>query len=155
VQPPPHARRIVARQRGAHDVRRGERLACQEQPLDGRLPVGERSLEPLALLGDARSLGAQLPSFAVQLGKGAIGLRNGALRLAQGIARFALLVFLGLQLFLERFDPLAQALQIARRRLRGEYRGGDDERSRADQALALPCAETAAMRLATSLASPR
>jgi hypothetical protein len=155
VQTPPHVCRIVARQRGAHDVRRGERLSCEEQALYRGLPISERSFEPLALLGDARSFGAQLPRFADQLGERAIGFRNGALRLAQAIARFALLGFLGLYLFLEGLDSLAQALQIARRRLCGECRGGDGERKRADQTLALPCAETAAMRLATSLASPR
>src|SRR5207237_1300226 len=55
---------------------------------------------------------------------------------------------------LDAAAPRRQVL-LARRRLRGERRAGEREQEGARQTLALPCAETAATRRATSAASPR
>jgi hypothetical protein len=109
------------------------------------------------LHGQVGGFDAQLPVLGLQRGERAIGIRYGALGVAQGIARFAAGCLLRLQLGLQRLDAAAQRLQVAlvRRRLCRERGAGESERNEARQTLALPCAETAAMRRASSSASPR
>src|SRR3954468_19827629 len=149
--------RIIARECGAQHVRAGERLARDQQALDRCLPLGSRALEVLPLLGDRRAVGAQLPALRLQPGQGSIGLRDGALGFAQGVARLLPLRLLRIELTLQRIDASPQRLHflLARRALRAPGRAGEHEREGADQTLALPCAETAAMRFAISSASPR
>jgi hypothetical protein len=109
------------------------------------------------LLGEAHGLRAKLLALGFERSEGAVRLRDGALGFAQRVAGFAALGFLGVELFLDRGDAAAERFQVllARCRVRGERRAGKRERDRADQTLALPCAETAAMRLAISSWSPR
>ena len=157
MQAPAEVRRIVAGKRRTQRVRRGERLARQQYALDRRLTLGERALESLALRRQAGGLDAQLPVLGLQRSEGAVRLRDRALGVAQRIARFAARCLLRLQLGLQRLDAAAQRLQVAlvRGRLCRERGAGESERNEARQTLALPCAETAAMRRATSSASPR
>jgi hypothetical protein len=129
----------------------------REQALDRRLALAERALERVAALGESRRLGAQPPCLDAQRREGPIGVGNGALGVAQRIARLAPRGFLVLQLLGKGFDAGAQGLQlfILRCGLCRERREAQGENKSADQTLALPCAETAAMRRATSWASPR
>jgi hypothetical protein len=57
----------------------------------------------------------------------------------------------------ETLDARAQLREIAlaRRRLGGDGRAGDEDDERAAQTLALPWAETAAMRRSISAVSPK
>lgn len=157
MEAPPEIGGIVARERRAHHVGRGECLAREEKALDRSPAFRQRALQPLALGVDARRFGAQLLSLRFEPGERAVRFRDGALRLAQGVARLAPLAFLALELALQRLDAAAQRIEIALalRRRRGPCRDGEREEERAGQALTLPCAETAAMRFATSSASPR
>ncbi len=157
IEAPGEVGRIVAGEHRAQRLRGGERLARQQHALYRGLALGERALEELAPLRKLRDLHLELSAFQLQRGQRAIGVRDRALRVAQRIARFAALGFLPVELARERFDAAAQRAQclLARRRLRGEGRGGQREQERARQTFALPCAETAATRRATSAASPR
>jgi hypothetical protein len=132
-------------------------LSREQHALDCRLPLGERFLQRLASRRKARAIGLQLPAFRLQCSERAIGIRDGALGFAQRIARFGARCFLLLELFRERADAAAQLVEISFTRgcECGKCRARSYEAERAYQALALPCAETAAMRRSISAASPR
>jgi hypothetical protein len=105
----------------------------------------------------ARELRLRRAALGFQVAQRAIGIRDRALGVAQRVARLSPVGFLLAQARLERLDARAQRVQVLlaaglRRGARGE---GATEEERADQGLALPCAETAAARCATSAASPR
>ena len=104
-----------------------------------------------------RRLGAQVLALRLERGERAVGVRDRALGIAQRIARLALFAFLPLQFLLQRIDAGTKCLQIFLpwRALRGERGKREREKNGLPQALTLPCAETAAMRFATSSGSPR
>ena len=114
-------------------------------------------LERRAPLGEARRLDAQRAALGLQGGERAIRLRNRAFRVAQRVARLTPLAFLRVELAAQALDAPAQLgeIALARRRLGGDGRAGDEDDERAGQTLALPWAETAATRRSTSAASPK
>jgi len=149
--------RVVAGERNAQGVGRAGRLARREQALDRALAPGDRPLQAATLGCDVRGLRAQAASFGSQCGEGAVDVRDGPLRIAQRVARLPARRFAGLELPAQGTDPGAQLVQLVlpRRRLRGACREAQREDEDPRQTLAFPCAETAAMRFATSSASPR
>jgi hypothetical protein len=157
IETPAERAGIVARKRGAHEIGRAGRLACHEQPLERPAALGEQPLELAAAPRDARRLGARARAVGGEPRQAAVRFRDRALGIAQRVARLAARGFLRFELALQRLDAAAQLLQLgfARRpdrRGRGE---GERQSAEADQTLALPCADTAAVRRATSSASPR
>jgi hypothetical protein len=132
-------------------------MAREQHACHSPLPFGERALEPPALIGARRSLRADLAGLGFERPQRAVGLRNGALRVAQRVARLAPRLLLVLELTAERLDAALQRLEIFFFRGRSDGAGPQAERKKKDspQALTFPCAETAAMRFATSSALPR
>jgi hypothetical protein len=106
-------------------------------------------------LGEAALRGAQRALFGLQLRQPPVRLRDSALRVAQPIARFAPRALLLLDFFRQRVDARAKLCQFLLPRLRLRDADQQQEKERADQTLALPCAATAAMRFAISAGSPR
>ena len=149
-------RRIVARERCAQGIRGPARGPRGEHAAERRLPRGELPLE-LALLGCDRSrLRAQLVPLELQERERTVRLRDGALRLAQRIPDLRADFLPFLELGGEGVDARPQGLQIL---LPGAGRRGGEAAEQqdqgADQGRALPCADTAATRFASSSASPR
>jgi hypothetical protein len=133
-------------------------VARGQHAADRRLALAGGALERLAPLRDARALRPQPAALGLGLRQRAVGLRDGALRVAQRVARLAFAAFLFLQRLLQRLDPLAQGIEVRLARRLGlgaERRTARRREEDADQALAFPCAATAAMRRAISSASPR
>lgn len=170
MQPARGLRGILARERDAQRRRRaaGEvrDRACREQAPERGLLPGERKLAGLALgreLRDRRARGARV---GLQLRQRARGLGDRRFGGAQRLARLAPAGLPLLQLAAQRRELLAQGGEVLlpalprrrrpRRRRSRQQRGGQgrDEKG-APQAFALPWAETAAMRRATSSGSPR
>lgn len=130
---------------------------------------GELALEPAAALGEPPGLFAQGTFLGIEPGERTTRFGNRALRIAQRISRFAPAGFLLVQPLLELRDAIAQLDQpplSRRRRLvrmgqtlgnRAEERGQkrQDGAGERVQVFALPCADTAATRRATSSPSPR
>ena len=84
------------------------------------MPLGERALEPAALIRDDLRFSPHLPRLRLEGGKRTVGRGNAALGVSQGVARFLSGVFLALQVARERVDALAQRLEIFFfRRIRG------------------------------------
>jgi len=152
-----NCRGILARQRHAQGVGRAARLARSEHAPERRLPLGERALKYAPPLRERRRLGAQRSAFSVEPGEGAVGLRDRALRIAQRVACFIARFLFLFQFLAQRFDAASKRLEVF---VPGCCKSGSQPKSQekeknAAQALAFPCADTAAMRLATSPASPR
>jgi hypothetical protein len=167
-------RQVFARQRQAHEIGRaagqaGDR-ARREQPPE-RGPAGfQRPLLGAPALGKLSDGGAHRARFGFERLQRAVGIGDRALGVAQGVARLAPVGFPAFEFGAERFDPRAQGGQVffacrtgARagravcQRSGARERRSDEEDcgGTAAQVLAFPCAETAAMRLATSAGSPR
>jgi hypothetical protein len=132
-------------------------VARGEHPAKRGLLARETRLERLVPARQPRQLCLRRAALGLQVAQRAVGVRDRALRVAQRVARLALVGFLLAEPGLERLDTRAQRLQVflaacVRSGTRGE---GEAEEQRPDQGLALPCAETAATRRATSPASPR
>jgi hypothetical protein len=157
VQRAPERGGVVAGKRHAQGVGGAARLARREQALDRRFALGRCALEVAALGREARRLATQGARLGLQRGEGAVDVRDGALRIAQRVARFPARRFPGLELAAQGIDPRAQLAQLVRprRRLRGACREAQREDEDPRQTLVFPCADTAAMRFATSSASPR
>ncbi|TMI00338.1 MAG: hypothetical protein E6H43_11855 [Betaproteobacteria bacterium] len=151
------SRGVIAGERHPQGVWPAAGVTGGEHALDAGLALGERALERAASLRDLRRLGAQALALRLERGERAVGVGDRALGIAQRIARLALFAFPALQFLLQRIDAGTQRLQIflPRRALRGERGKREREKQRPPQALTLPCADTAAMRFATSSASPR
>jgi hypothetical protein len=117
----------------------------------------EARLERLLPARQPRQLCLRRAAFGFQVAQRAVGVRDGALRVAQRVARLAPVGFLLAEPGLERLDARAQRLQVllAACLRSGTCGEGKAEEEYPDQGLALPCAETAATRRATSSASPR
>jgi len=134
-------------------------VARGQHAADRRLALAGGTLERLSPLGDPGAFGAQPPALGLERGERAIGIGDGALGLAQRIARLALAAFLALEVRLQLLDAPAQGIEVRLPRRLGlgaERRTARRRREEdADQALAFPCAATAAMRCAISSASPR
>jgi hypothetical protein len=152
-----HGRRVFAGERHAQRVGRAVRLLRGEHAAERLLALGERTFEERAPRADRGGLAADLLSLGLELGERAVRRRNRALGLAQRVARLLADLLLPVELPGERVDAAAKRLQVFL--LRGRRCGPGPQRKRkkkdAPQALAFPCAETAAMRLATSAWSPR
>jgi hypothetical protein len=117
----------------------------------------ERALQQPALLRDRKRLGAHLAALFFEQRERAVCLRDGALGGAQAITRLFARFLFALELPRERVDAAAQRFEILFFRCR-EGRGrpqGERKKKDSCQVFAFPCAETAAMRFATSFASPR
>ena len=110
-----------------------------------------------APLRNVGRFGAQPAAFGLQQGERAGSLGDRPLRAAQRIARFLARFLLALELAIQRLDAPAQRLQLFLPACRLCRASGDGKRQEkgAGQACTFPCADTAAMRLATSSASPR
>jgi hypothetical protein len=149
--------RLVARERNTQRVRCAGSLAGAQHALYRGLLLGERSLERGALPGYARRFGAQLSALGFEPRQPAIGLGDRTLGVAQGVARLPARRFLLVELTGKGFDAAAQCLQVLLPvGAVGAQRGrGSDEEGRGSQALAFPCAETAAIRFSISAGSPR
>jgi hypothetical protein len=130
--------------RGEHPSKRG--LLAREARLEGLLPARQ-----------PRQLRLRRAALGLQVAQRAVGVRDRALGVAQRVARLAPIGFLLVEPGLERLDARAQRLQVllAAGLRSGACGEGDAEEDCPDQGLALPCAETAATRRATSSASPR
>src|SRR5213080_4189364 len=157
VQRARESRGVIAGERHPQGVWPAAGVTGGEHALDAGLALGERALERAASLRDLRRLGTQALALRLERGERAVGVGDRALGIAQRIARLALFAFPALQFLLQRIDAGTQRLQIflPRRALRGERGKREREKQRPPQALTLPCADTAAMRFATSSASPR
>jgi hypothetical protein len=149
--------RALARKRDPQHVGRARCLARGEQAADRRFLPGERAFQRGAPACDPRRLVADLARLRLDSGERAVGLRNGALGVAQRVARFAARAFLALEVVLELLDARAQRFEVGLPRLplRAGRREAKREQDEADQALAFPCAATAAMRFSISAWSPR
>jgi hypothetical protein len=170
VEPARGLGRILARER---DAQRGRRAAGyvrdrarREQAPERGLLAGEGELAGLALGRELRDRRARVARVGLELRERAPGLGDRGLGVAQRFARLAPAGFPFLQLPAQRRELLAQGGEVLlpalprRRRPRGrrprQQRGGQGrEEKGAPQAFALPWAETAAMRRATSSGSPR
>jgi hypothetical protein len=130
--------------RGEHPAERG--LLSRDARLERFLPARQ-----------ARQLRLRRAALGLQVAQRAVGVRDGALRVAQRVARLAPVGFLLAEPGLERLDARAQRFQVllAACLRSGACGEGEAEEDCPDQGLALPCAETAATRRATSSASPR
>jgi hypothetical protein len=158
VQVAREGRRVLSGERDAQRVGRARRLARGQHAADRRLASGSLALKREAATRDARALGAQPPALGLERGERAIGLGDGALGAAQRVARLAPAALFFLQVPLQRVDAAAQGIEVRLPRRLGlgaERRAARRREEEADQALAFPCAATAAMRLAISSASPR
>lgn len=161
---------ILARERDAQGGRRAagkirDRARREQAPERGLLPV-EGQFPGLALGRELRDRRARVARVRFQLRERAPGLGDRGFGGAQRLARLAPAGFPLLQLAAQRGELLAQGGEVLlptlprrRRPRRGrsrQQRGGQcrDEEG-APQAFALPWAETAAMRRATSSGSPR
>src|SRR5436309_3393461 len=139
-----------------------EKVTCLS-PGSGTLSTRMRPMRSISRasrassLRELRRLGAQALALRLERGERAVGVGDRALGIAQRIARLALFAFPALQFLLQRIDAGTKRLQIflPRRALRRERGKREREKVRPPQALTLPCADTAAMRFATSSASPR
>jgi hypothetical protein len=151
----PHG--ILAGERYPHGVIRAAGVAGDEHALYGRFALAQRCLESATLLGNFPRLGAQRAAFALERGEGAVGLRDGPLRGAQRIARFFARLFLVLELLAQLLDAAAKRPEVFLFRRAGAEREKRQQNKKRleDQAFAFPWLTTAAVRLATSAASPR
>jgi len=169
--------RIVARKHEAQGIGCACRMTCREQARDRRLLASDFVLERTPARVERRRRTAYRRRLVIERRECAVDLRDGSFRFAQRVARLPSRGFLFFERGGEGGDPFAQIGEIARlcrtlclrpllgwRRAdladavyrRDEQRGKQRERgARAPQAFALPCAETAAMRCATSSAFPR
>jgi hypothetical protein len=150
-------RGALARERDPQHVGRARRLARGEQAADRRFLRGEGAFQRGAPACDPRRLVANLARLRLDSGERAGGLRDGALGVAQRVARFAARAFLAIEVALQLPDALAQRFEVGLPRLplRAGRREAQREQDEADQALAFPCAATAAMRFSISAWSPR
>jgi hypothetical protein len=158
MEPPRELARTLSGEREAHHVRRTRGRARRKQPAEGRLPCREFLLEAAALLAERGDGFARPPSLGLEPGQRAGRLGDGGFGSAQRLARLAPVALAAVELGLERFDARPQRAQVllaGRRRIRRRRGENDGEGEGGDQALALPCAETAAIRRATSSPSPR
>jgi hypothetical protein len=101
--------------------------------------------------------GARLARLGVERPQRAVGVGDCDFGSAQRVARFAPAGFPAFELAAQRLDARAQGRQIffPRSTLRGIGCQEDCSDDETVQTLAFPCAETAAIRFATSSASPR
>jgi hypothetical protein len=148
-------RRIVAGERHPQRVGPWGRGAGGEHALESLALRGETALRLAPALADAARRRAQRALLGLQGGEAAVRLRDGALRVAQRVARLAPCAFLLLQLLRDGVDARAQPRQLLLPRLRLRAADQEEEEERTNQALALPCAATAAMRFSISAGSPR
>jgi hypothetical protein len=132
-------------------------VARREHPAKRGLLARYARLERFLPDRQARQLRLCRAALGLQVAQRAVGVRDGALRVAQRIARLAPIGFLRVEPGLQRLDARAQRAQVRLAAcLRSGTRGeGEGDEQRADQVLALPCADTTATRRATSSASPR
>jgi hypothetical protein len=157
MQPARDFSRLLTRERGAQRIGRAARGARREQPPERRFARADFILQ-LAPPRLERALRlARFLRFALEAPQRAVGVRDRGLRGAQRLARLAPVGLLALQRGPERRDPRAQRGEVFFPGGGGRRWRGDQQRDseRPDQAFALPCADTAAMRRATSPASPR
>lgn len=166
MQPARGLGRILARERDAQRRRRtagkvGDRARREQAPERGLLP-GQGQFPRLALRRQLRELRARAARLGFQLRQRAPGLGNRGFRGAQRLARLAPAGFPLLQFAAQRGELLAQGREVLvprrrrpGRRCAGQQGRGEDREEGAPQAFALPWAETAAMRRATSSGSPR
>lgn len=158
---------ILARERDAQGGRRAagevrDRPRRKQAPERGLLPA-EGEFPGLALGRELRDRRARVARVGFQLRERAPGLGNRRFGAAQRLARLAPAGFPFPQLAAQRGELLAQGGEVLlprRRRPRcsrtRQQRGGQGRNEEgAPQAFALPWAETAAMRRATSSGSPR
>lgn len=161
---------ILARERDAQGGRGAagevrDRPRRKQAPERGLLPA-EGEFPGLALGRELRDRRARVARLRFQLRERAPGLGNRGFGIAQRLARLAPAGFPFLQLAAQRGELLAQGREVLlptlprRRRPRRSWnrnqRGGQGRNEEgASQAFALPWAETAAMRRATSSGSPR
>jgi len=148
-------RRVVAGQRHAQRLGRGRRGARDEHALERGALRRESALRLAPPLADARRGSAQRALLGLQRREPPVGLRDRSLRVAQRVARLAPRAFLFLQLLGQRVNARAQPRQLLFPRLRLRAAHQNEEQEKTNQALALPCAATAAMRFSISAWSPR
>src|SRR5437763_999057 len=146
-------RRSPASTRPSPSIRRDRRASSAR-----RTPISRRWRRiSMAERSSTRRLDAKRAALCLQGGERAICLRNSAFRVAQRVARLTPLAFLRVELAAQALDAPAQLgeIALARRRLGGDGRAGDEDDECAAQTLALPWAETAARRRSSSAASPK
>jgi hypothetical protein len=156
---------VFSREREAHEIGRAAREVCERargEQAPERCPAGfQRALLDGPARGKRGDRRAHRKRFRLHRLQGAVGVGNRHFGCAQRLACLAPVGFLVLELRAQRLDARAQRGKIllarrpeCRRMSRAGSQGKAQEESRR-QGFALPCADTAATRLATSAASPR